>query len=319
MTTLKFSFKTLVDVNIILSQSSLKMFTTEVTVKDTHQSQSSSRKQRSYTYKETLELQDLAFIIKRESGDYDSSTIQRLNLSRIKQLHFLTSTKHLNVFEWNALVFLDLSYNKLTQLEGLNSNSLTQLQHLDLSFNHIQYISNDFLDPDNNSLISLRLEGNGKLRDVECIRNLSNVVSNQFTRLSFQRCGGQGQDACPLCNDETYHDLIFDSFPHLELLDEGSVEVLNAYLNMILECKSEFKSNSHHQYEYEEEGAKVDTFQLESMRNCRDEDEDNLLYDHDHTSSSMDIINTLHMLEEKVEVIKEKARESIHEVQRLLK
>ena len=71
-------------------------------------------------------------------------------------------------------------------------------------------------------------------------------------------------------------------------------------------------------YEYEEEGAKVDTFQLESMRNCKDEDEDKLLYDHDHISSSMDIINTLHMLEEKLEVIKEKARESIHEVQPLL-
>ena len=201
------------------------MFITKLPVKRPDRSSNTSRRNSTRFSKQSNELRSFVDLVKQVSGNYAFETIQRLELSRMK----LNSMDKFRFLEWTSLVSLNLSHNNIRHIEGLYINSLSNMEHLDLSYNKIQEIPKDFLKREN-SLRTLLLQGNNELNKVECIRNLS-AVSNNLTHLCFQKRGGQ--DACPLCKNGKiglYHALIFETCPKLRILDDGSIKVLKIYL-----------------------------------------------------------------------------------------
>jgi len=195
--------------------------------------------------KESIELNGFIALVKRVSGHYDPSAIQILDLSRA-QLKLMNCFQ---LLQWNSLISLDLSHNKIRSIEGLQS--LSRLERLDLSFNNLKDIPERFISNSNNNLQSLRLEGNVELKDVECIRRLS-IVSGTLTRLAFQRV--ESRDACPLCQCAEYHALIFEVCPSLITIDEGSVEVTKSFFEYKRTADAANRKRS-----LQDEGSDVDT------------------------------------------------------------
>ena len=72
-------------------------------------------------------------LILDNSDQYDVEIIRRLNLSK-KNISIIFNSLQSCI----NLVYLDLSYNLITKIEGFDS--LVKLEHLDLSFNQIRLI-----------------------------------------------------------------------------------------------------------------------------------------------------------------------------------
>jgi len=177
----------------------------------------------SKTTAEKRKLPSFETLICQASGVYESSIIQWLDLSA----RGMTCVK--NVKKWTSLIELNLSHNKIRSIESLDVSFMPKLQRLDLSFNEIQEIPDNFFNRDCN-LQCLRLEGNSYLVDKKSICSLG--ILDSLTRLSFMGIGGA--DACPLCNrNDEYLQLILEVLPKLVLLDYGSIKVARAYA----ECK----------------------------------------------------------------------------------
>jgi hypothetical protein len=183
------------------------------------------------------------------SGVYESSIVQWLDLSA----RGMTCVKKFKTLNWTSLIELNLAHNKIRSIESLDVSFLPKIQRLDLSFNEIQEIPDNFFGSDsdrhnrNCNLQCLRLEGNFHLVDTNSVRHLG-LLSNSLTRISFSGIGGA--DACPLCNrSDEYLQMILEVLPKLVLLDYGSIQVARAYAecrqstSIMNNCKEEAKGH----------------------------------------------------------------------------
>ena len=152
-------------------------------------------------------------LLKRLSGQYDETLIQRLNLERqgVTEIRGLSNCK--------SLVDLSLGCNELTSLSGLDS--LTALKRLDVSYNRLRKLEG--LEVLSETLVFLDLRGNR----IEDIGDVHIFVDFGQLRTLYLR-GPDGEDANPCCNHASYPQVVLKTMPLLQVLDGAMVQLLEA-------------------------------------------------------------------------------------------
>ena len=154
--------------------------------------------------------------IKRMSGQYDESVVQRVSLERqgLVDLKGLLNCK--------SLVDLSVSQNEIANLGGVEGLSV-DLRRLDLSFNKLQRIDALESAPFLSSLVFLDLRGN----KIENIGEVHILITLTALRTLYFR-GPDGEDANPCCSHASYPEVIFQTLPSLQVLDGSHVQLLTA-------------------------------------------------------------------------------------------
>ena len=158
--------------------------------------------------------------IKRMSGQYDESVVQRVSLERqgLVDLKGLLSCK--------SLVDLSVSQNEIATLGGVEGLS-GDLRRLDLSFNKLQLITAMESAPFLSSLVFIDLRGN-KIENIGEVHSLINLTA--LRTLYFR--GPDGEDANPCCSHASYPEVIFQTLPSLQVLDGSHVQLLTAMAHL---------------------------------------------------------------------------------------
>lgn len=154
-----------------------------------------------------------AALLKKVSGQYDEEVIQRLNLER----RGLTEIK--NLYNCKTLVDLNLAQNEISQICGLEA--LVELKRLDLSFNKIRALEGIENNALCETLVFLDLRGN-QISNIGEVHGLISCL--QLRSLHFQ--GPEGEDANPLCAHASYPAVVLQSLPLLQILDSSLVALL---------------------------------------------------------------------------------------------
>lgn len=155
-------------------------------------------------------------LLKRQSGQYDEAVIQRVNLERqgLNDLRGLVNCQ--------ALVDLSLAQNDLTSV-GPGLENLIELKRLDLSFNKIGRLEGLEGLALCESLVFLDLRGN-RIENIGEVHNLLGLVA--LRSLYFR--GPEGEDANPCCNHASYPDVVLQTLPLLQVLDGAHVKLIEA-------------------------------------------------------------------------------------------
>lgn len=166
-----------------------------------------------------------AALLKKVSGQYDEEVIQRLNLER----RGFTEIK--NLYNCKKLVDLNLAGNEISQICGLEA--LVELKRLDLSFNKIRTLEGIEHNGLCETLVFLDLRGN-QISNIGEVHAL--IACMQLRSLHFQ--GPEGEDANPLCGHASYPAVVLQSLPLLQILDSSLV----ALLQTISQLEGQFAS-----------------------------------------------------------------------------